>query len=113
MKLAGATSALVLLLAAALPSAADADESSGRPSLTCVAFESDEENPNFLHMGQCLTSGDAICSSTGSWIFGIDPADRAIKLWEGDQVSTIVDPIRMWLVLEFSMQSSGTAFLPT
>ena len=49
MKLAGATSALVLLLAAAAPSAADAEEQhSGRPPVECVAFESDQENPNFL-----------------------------------------------------------------
>ena len=82
------TTALVLLLAAAAPSAADAEEQhAGRPPVTCVAFESDKENHNFLQMRQCLTAGDAICSTGGSWALGIDPADRMIKLWEGNRVS--------------------------
>ena len=88
MNLAGATSALVLLLAAAAapPSAAE-KQFAGRPPVECVTFESDKENPNFLQMGQCLTPGNAICSTRGSWALGIDPADRMIKLWEGSRVS--------------------------
>ena len=85
--------ALALLVAAVAPSLAGADESAGRPPLmTCVAFLSEDDTGpkksfNNLRMGQCLTSGDAICSSTGSWVFGIDPADRSIKLREGNRVS--------------------------
>ena len=90
MKLAESTSALVLLAAAAAaaPSSAAEEQYAGRPPVECVAFESDEENPNFLQMGQCLTPGNAICSTRGSWALGIDPADRMIKLWEGNRVSS-------------------------
>ena len=99
--LAEATSALVLLLAAvAAPSSAADEQYAGRPPVECVAFESDEENPNVLQMGQCLTPGNAICSTGGSWALGIDPADRMIKLWEGNLVSSRL------FVLEF-IPSSG------
>ena len=99
------TTALVLLLAAAAPSAADAEEQhAGRPLVECVAFESNKENPNFLQMGQCLTPGNAICSTRGSWALGIDPADRMIKLWEGNLVSSRL------FVLEF-IPSSGISTL--
>jgi hypothetical protein len=89
MKLARATAALalllLLLLAAAVPSLANADEFAPHPPITCVSDEKD--GPNSLRLGQCLTAGDAICSSMGSWAFGIDPTDRMIKLWQGDRVS--------------------------
>ena len=101
MNLAGATSALVLLLAAVAPSWAAEEQHAGRPPVECVAFESDEGNPNFLQMGQCLTPGTAICSNRGSWALGIDPADRMIKLWEGNRVSSRL------FVLEF-IPSSGS-----
>ena len=88
MKLARAVAALALLLVAAAPSLADADEFASHPPISCVAFESDEDDgPNLLRLGQCLTAGDAICSSRGGWAFGIDPTDRMIKLWQGDRVS--------------------------
>jgi len=102
MNLAGATSALVLLLAAAAaPSSAAEEQFAGRPPVECVAFESDKENPNFLQIGQCLTAGGAICSTGGSWALGIDPADRMIKLWKGNRVSSRL------FVLEF-IPSSGS-----
>ena len=48
-----------------------------------------------LQIGQCLTAGDAICSSAGGWAFGIDRTDGMIKLWSGDEVSLIrLDSIR-------------------
>ena len=89
MTLVRATVALLLLLAAAVPSlAADADEFARHPPITCVAFESNEvDGANSLRLGRCLTAGDVICSSMGGWAFGIDPTDRMIKLWQGDRVS--------------------------
>ena len=88
MTLVSATVALLLLLVAAAPSLADADEFARHPPITCVAFESDEvDGANSLRLGRCLTAGDVICSSSGGWAFGIDPTDRMIKLWQGDRVS--------------------------
>lgn len=76
------------LTAAALSSAV-----AGRPLINCVGYRPDEYAGtgtkalfSTLQMGQCLTAGDAICSSTGSWVFGIDPTDRMIKLWRGNNV---------------------------
>ena len=110
MKLAEATSALMLLLAAASSSAGAEQQFSGPPPLTCVAFESDKENPNSLQMGQCLTAGDAICSTRGSWALGIDPADRMIKLWEGNRVSRF----DLSFVLEFfRLPARSTSFIST
>ena len=83
---------------AGLPVAAAAAELAGLP-VDCVAFQddaapdSDSESTNSasaLRMGQCLKPGDAICSTRGSWTLGIDPADRMIKLWEGNRVSRFV-----------------------
>ena len=76
----------LLLLAAAAPSSA------GAP-VKCIAFQPDEDTGltgfgsfNTLPIGKRLNAGEAICSSTESWAFGIDPADQMIKLWEGNNV---------------------------
>ena len=69
---------------AALPLAAAA----GELPVACVAFQDSGSSPeSTLGMGRCLESGDAICSSTGSWAFGIDRADGTVKLWEDGRVS--------------------------
>ena len=74
--------ALLLVIAAA------AEKLAGLP-VDCVAFHDSDSESTFgtLGMGQCLKSGDAICSSTGSWAFGIDRTDGTVKLWEDDRVS--------------------------
>ena len=80
---------------AALPlAAAAAEQLAGELPVDCVAFQ-DADSPSLesstasstLGMGRCLQSGDAICSSTGSWAFGIDRTDGTVKLWEDDRVS--------------------------
>ena len=86
----------LLLTVAALSSAVAAEKLAAAGLLVdCVAFQdaaapdSSESTFSTLRMGQCLMAGDAICSSTGSWAFGIDPTDRMIKLWEGGRVSRV------------------------
>lgn len=91
MKLSSATAALMLALAVAIaPSSTAAAQmlpaAAGRPPVTCVAFHPDEMTTS-LQMKECLTAGNAICSSNGSWAFGIDPTDQQIKLWEDNRVS--------------------------
>ena len=80
------TNALLLLQIAAValstPSSLAAAESLPA-GVTCADSSS-------LQLNECLTAGKAICSSNGSWAFGIDPADQRIKLWHGDQVRFIV-----------------------
>ena len=83
------TNALLLLLqidaiaSSSLSSLSAAGESP--PSgITCA------DSSSSLQLNECLTAGKAICSSNGSWAFGIDPADQRIKLWHGDQVRFIV-----------------------
>ena len=76
----------------------EAVELSGLP-VECVTFQpADGDAPgssDSLQIGQCLTAGDAICSSAGGWAFGIDRTDGMIKLWSGDEVSLIrLDSIR-------------------
>ena len=79
------TNALLLLLqiaaiaSSSLSSLSAAGESP--PSgITCA------DSSSSLQLNECLTPGKAICSSNGSWAFGIDEADQRIKLWQGDQV---------------------------
>ena len=82
------TNALLLLqLFAAIASSSTLLAAADSPpaGITCVAFHLDETTTS-LQMNECLTAGNAICSSDGSWAFGIDPIDQRIKLWEGDQV---------------------------
>ena len=96
---AGSASALAILVTVAFvgPSSSVAStvqhgngNESGRPPVTCVAFQTDKDaGSSILSMGRCLTPGNAICSSGGSWAFGIDPTDQRIKLWEADRVSLI------------------------
>ena len=71
---------------AALPLAA-AEKLAGGLPVDCVAFQDSDSSESTLGMGRCLKSGDAICSSTGSWAFGIDRTDGTVKLWEDDRVS--------------------------
>jgi hypothetical protein len=82
--------ALLPLVAAAQSSSAAA---AGLP-VDCVVFQDAESTvSSTLRMGQCLKPGDAICSSTGGWVFGIDPTDRTIRLWEDNRVSFCLMPI--------------------
>ena len=78
--------ALLPLVAAAQSSSAAA---AGLP-VDCVAFQDAESTvSSTLRKGQCLKPGDAICSSTGGWAFGVDRTDGTVKLWEGGRVSLI------------------------
>ena len=104
MNLSSATTAAALALVVAFaPSASSSSWSAaaavaGRPPVICVAFHSDEATAS-LQMDECLTAGNAICSSNGSWAFGIDPADQRIKLWQGNRVSFIYMYGRFFIVL--------------
>ena len=91
----GSPAAALLLIAIAssssLAAAVDTTTSSNSPAgVTCV-------DPS-LHFNQCLTAGsadgypNAICSPSGGWAFGVDPADQRIKLWEGNQVRMLCLP---------------------
>ena len=85
---------------AALPLAA-----AGELPVDCVAFQDSGSSPeSTLGMGRCLESGDAICSSTGSWAFGIDRTDGTVKLWEDDRVSSflLLMPIRSFKSIRIS-----------
>ena len=86
----------------------EAVEFAGLP-VDCVAFQpADGDVPgssDSLQIGQCLTAGDAICSSAGGWAFGIDRADGMIKLWEGNRVSRFV--------CAGIFPDSGSSFMPT
>ena len=78
------TNALLLLLQiAAITSSSLAAGESLPAGVTCADSSS-------LQLNECLTAGKAICSPSEAWAFGIDPADRRIKLWHGDQVRFVV-----------------------
>ena len=78
--------ALLLLLIAASASSSSSSSLAAADSspagVTCTDSSS-------LQLNECLTAGNAICSSSEGWAFGIDPADQRIKLWKGDQVRNI------------------------
>lgn len=72
--------AALLLIAIASSSSTPAAAADSHPSgVTCV-------DPSSLQLNDCLTAGNAICSPSEGFAFGVDPTDRRIKLWEGNQV---------------------------
>ena len=73
---------LLLLIAASVSSSSSLAAAADSPpaGVTCAGDLSS------LQLNECLTAGNAICSPSGGWAFGIDPADQRIKLWKGDQV---------------------------
>ena len=74
----GSQAAALLLIAIASSSPAAAADS--HPAgVTCV-------DPSSLQLNECLTAGNAICSPSEGFAFGVDPTDHRIKLWEGGQV---------------------------
>ena len=75
--------ALLLLIAASVSSSSSLAAAADSPpaGVACAAAD-----PSSLQLNECLTAGNAICSPSEGWAFGIDPADQRIKLWKGDQV---------------------------
>ena len=73
--------ALLLLIAASASSSSSLAAAADSPpaGVTCTDSSS-------IQLNECLTAGNAICSPSEGWAFGIDPADQRIKLWKGDQV---------------------------
>ena len=65
--------ALLLLLIAASASSSSSSSLAAADSspagVTCTDSSS-------LQLNECLTAGNAICSSSEGWAFGIDPADQ-------------------------------------
>ena len=76
----GSQAAAVLLIAIASSSSSLAAAADSHPAgVTCV-------DPSSLQLNECLTAGNAICSPSEGFAFGVDPADQRIKLWEGGEV---------------------------
>ena len=72
--------ALLLIAIASRSSSSLAEAADSHPAgVTCV-------DPSSLQLNECLTAGNAICSPSEGFAFGVDPADQRIKLWEGGQV---------------------------
>ena len=85
------TNALLLLMVAAIassPSSLAAADGLLPAGVTCADSSSSSASSS-LQLNECLTAGKAICSPSEAWAFGIDPADRRIKLWHGGQVRFI------------------------
>ena len=84
------TNALLLLMVAAIassPSSLAAADGLLPAGVTCA--DASSSSSSSLQLNECLTAGKAICSPSEAWAFGIDPADRRIKLWHGGQVRFI------------------------
>ena len=76
----GSQAAALLLIAIASSSSSPAAAADSHPAgVACV-------DPSSLQLNKCLTAGNAICSPSEGFAFGVDPADHRIKLWEGGQV---------------------------
>ena len=74
------SAALLLLQIAAITSSSSSLAAAG---VTCADSSS-------LQLNECLTPGNAICSPSEGWAFGIDATDQRIKLWEGDRTRKTV-----------------------
>ena len=101
------TNALLLLLQiAALTSSSLAAAESLPSGITCADSSS-------LQLNECLTVGEAICSPSEGWAFGIDPADQRIKLWHGDQVRFIVACLFCCVLDAGEQKKPSTCIIPT
>jgi hypothetical protein len=108
-----ALAALAALAALPLAAATVAAELAGLP-VDCVSFQDDaalDSDFSTLRMGQCLKPGDAICSSTGSWAFGVDRTEGTVKLWEGDRVSRFECVSVLARIFDAAAYSCGSAII--